>query len=102
MDDAWFSIDDRTFNRLDEDWDHNVSEVAIAIAGIAREAREFKIGIAVDPKWRWFECAGGAYSKRFTKINWSMWQTASNQRTVIAQATWKSLRLRSSRLTTDV
>ena len=68
IDESWFSIDERTFNRLDEDWDHNVSEVAIAIAGIAREAREFKIGITVDPKWCWFTCAGGAYSKRFTKM----------------------------------
>ena len=68
MDDAWFSIDDRMFNDLNEDWDHNVSGVAIAINDIAIEAREFKIGICVDPKWRWFVCAGGAYSKSFTKM----------------------------------
>ena len=68
MDDAWFSIADRTFDDLSEDWDHNVSGVATAIKSIAIEAREFKIGICVDPKWRWFVCAGGAHSRSFTKM----------------------------------
>mgnify|MGYP000594685715 CR=1 FL=1 len=68
MDDAWFSIADRIFDNLSEDWDRSVSAVATAIKDIAIEAREFKIGICVDPKWRWFVCAGGEYSKRFTKM----------------------------------
>ena len=68
MNDAWFSTADRIFDNLSEDWDRNVSLVATAIKDIAIEAREFKIGICLDPKWRWFVCAGGAYSKSFTKM----------------------------------
>ena len=68
MDDAWFSTADRTFNDLNEDWEHNVSTVATAIKSIALGSRQFKIGICLDPKWRWFVCAGGAYSKSFTKM----------------------------------
>jgi hypothetical protein len=68
MDDAWFSIDDGTLERLGEDWDRNVSAVTTAITGIAREAQLFKIGITEDPKHRWFVCDNGNYSNTFTKM----------------------------------
>ena len=42
--------------------------MAAAITSIALGSRQFKIGICLDPKWRWFVCAGGAYSKSFTKM----------------------------------
>ena len=68
MKDAWFSTADKTFDDLSEDWERNVSTVARAINSIALGSRQFKIGICRDPKWRWFVCNGGAYSKQFTKM----------------------------------
>jgi hypothetical protein len=67
-DDAWFSTADKTFNDLSEDWERNVSTVARAIESIALNSNQFKIGICLDPKWRWFVCAKGWYSKNFTKM----------------------------------
>ena len=66
MNDEWFSTAD--FNDLSEDWERNVSTVARAINSIALGSRQFKIGICRDPKWRWFVCNGGKYSKQFTKM----------------------------------
>ena len=66
MNDEWFSTAD--FNDLSEDWERNVSTVARAINSIALGSRQFKIGICRDPKWRWFVCHGGKYSKNFTKM----------------------------------
>ena len=66
MNDEWFSTAD--FNDLSEDWERNVSTVARAINSIALGSRQFKIGICRDPKWRWFVCDGGKYSKNFTKM----------------------------------
>ena len=68
MDDEWFSTADKTINDLSEDWERNVSTVARAINSIALGSRQFKIGICRDPKWRWFVCNGGKYSKEFTKM----------------------------------
>ena len=56
------------FNRLGSDWDFNVSACGDAIATIADNARQFIIGITVHPRWRFFECAGGKYSKMFEKM----------------------------------
>ena len=68
MDDEWFSTADKTINDLSEDWERNVSTVARAINSIALGSIQFKIGICRDPKWRWFVCNGGKYSKNFTKM----------------------------------
>ena len=68
MDDEWFSTADKTMKDLSEDWERNVSTVARAINSIALGSRQFKIGICRDPKWRWFVCDGGKYSKNFTKM----------------------------------
>ena len=66
MNDEWFSTAD--FNDLSEDWERNVSTVERAVKSIALGSMEFKIGICRDPKWRWFVCNGGKYSKQFTKM----------------------------------
>jgi hypothetical protein len=68
MDDEWFSIADKTIHDLSEDWERNVSTVERAVKSIALGSMEFKIGICRDPKWRWFVCDGGKYSKNFTKM----------------------------------
>ena len=68
MNAAWFATADKTFDDLGDDWERNVSTVARAIESIALNSNQFKIGICLDPKWRWFVCAKGYYSKHFTKM----------------------------------
>ena len=68
MNAAWLETADKTFEDLGDDWERNVSTVHTAIESIALNSNQFKIGICVDPKWRWFVCANGWYSKHFTKM----------------------------------
>ena len=49
-------------------WEQNCDVVTGAIEYIVSTKNEFKIGITLDPHWRFWVCAGGEYSKRFSTM----------------------------------
>ena len=67
MYDDWFEWG-RSLDMLGRCWEDNVAICSNLILSIVNAASEFKIGITVDPKWRYFECGNGAYSRQFTKM----------------------------------
>lgn len=58
-----------TFNCLGPDWESNVNACTDAIANIVNHAAKFKIGICLDPHWRFFECGGRVkYEHEYKKM----------------------------------
>ena len=49
-------------------WEQNCNVVTDAIQSIVSSSTEFKIGITMDPQWRFWTCAEGEYSKMFRKM----------------------------------
>jgi hypothetical protein len=78
IDQGWFCIHD-CINHLCPVWEGNCDVVTNAIRSIASTCTEFKIGITLDPRWRFFECAGGEYVKRFRKMTIVYVSTCSNK-----------------------
>ena len=66
-DDDWFEYSD-CLNYLRPPWEQNCELVTDAIQSIVSSGTEFKIGITLDPRWRFFTCAFGEYSKKFSKM----------------------------------
>ena len=66
-DDDWFEYSD-CLNYLRPHWEQNCELVTDTIQSIVSSGTEFKIGITLDPRWRFFTCAFGEYSKKFSKM----------------------------------
>ena len=66
-DKEWFETS-ACLHNLGPHWEQNCDVVTAAIQSIVSSSTEFKIGITLDPRWRFWECAGGDYSKRFRKM----------------------------------
>jgi hypothetical protein len=67
MEDDWFDQSD-CLNFLKPPWEQNCELVTDAIQSIVSRCTEFKIGITLDPRYRFFRCAFGEYSKRFSNM----------------------------------
>ena len=66
-DKEWFETS-ACLHNLGPHWEQNCDVVTAAIQSIVSSSSEFKIGISLDPRWRFWECAGGEYSKTFRKM----------------------------------
>lgn len=63
----WFDLHD-SVDRLTPSWEDNVEMVTNVVRSIVSSSTEFKIGITLDPRWRFFQCANGDYEKKFRRM----------------------------------
>jgi len=66
-DKGWFETS-ACLDDLRPHWEQNCDVVTDAIQSIVSRSTEFKIGITLDPQWRFWSCAFGEYSKKFHKM----------------------------------
>jgi len=67
IDEPWI-VAAPSLDALSPDWANNCDVCANAIRSVVATASEFKIGICLDPRWRYFNIGGGEYADRFTKM----------------------------------